>query len=197
MGLNNLNASQKVSITRDSNKSQQFIPDTNSTLDYTAVWVSSNIGGPLNITTNNKGVLESVTNPTTTKHSPHDIYIRKQKKSRESQYGISGSQKSSNGSKSMNPSKPSMAGEWVINNTINSNWSRFGSSSNSNPSNNDGSRNSKFKRSINKSEEKHLESTQREVKAKFLIDEQFRLITTHGANVSIFVWTNNLNVILN
>ena len=85
-GLKNFNASQKVSITRDSNKSQQFIPDTNSTLDYTAVCITSNVGHVLNNTSNNKGVVESATNPTSTKHSPHDVYIRKQKRSRESQY---------------------------------------------------------------------------------------------------------------
>ena len=34
----------QISIARDSNKSQQLVPDTNSTLAYTAACVSSGIG---------------------------------------------------------------------------------------------------------------------------------------------------------
>lgn len=45
-----LQQNQKAGITRDSNKSQQLIPDTNSTLAYTAAWGNSNVGGGPNKT---------------------------------------------------------------------------------------------------------------------------------------------------
>jgi len=35
---------QQVNIARDSNKSQQLVPDTNSTLAYTGEYISSNKG---------------------------------------------------------------------------------------------------------------------------------------------------------
>ena len=182
-GSKNLNASQKVSITRDSNKSQQLIPDTNSTLDYTAAWISSNIGVVINNSSNNKAVLENATNPTTAKHSPHNVFVRRQKKSRQSNYYPSGSKKSSNLSNSVNPSKPSIENEYVGNNTSNSNWSKFGSSSASNPSNNEtDSGNAKQNRKQNKSEEKHLETTQRDMKAILQLEEQLQLASSGIAN---------------
>lgn len=190
-GIKNLNASQKVSITRDSNKSQQLIPDTNSTLDYTAAWISSNIGAGIQNAGNKKVVLENIANPKTAKHSPRNVLIRKQKKSRESNYHPSGSKQSSNWSKSVNPSKPSIENEYSVKNTSNSNCSKFGSSSASNPSNNEtDSGNVKHLRKHNKSEEKHLEATHREMKAILQLEEQLQLASSGIAhNVSNNSWS--------
>lgn len=146
----------QVSITRDSNKSQQLVPDTNSTLAYTAHGVNSNMANK----PAKRCILNSVINPAKTKYSPHALYFKRHKQSKESPYGTSGSNESSGGSKSQNP-KPTICNDY----TSNSLQSNSGMDSHSsNPSNPAIATINVSDKKFSLSDEKQLEPTYREKK---------------------------------
>lgn len=175
---------QQVSMARDSNKSQQLVPDTNSTLAYTAACVSSNKNNA-NGSANNRWILGGINNPGKTKYSPHALYFKRHKKSKESPYCTSGSNESSNGSKSMNPSKPSFNNDYNLQNSSNSNNSRVGSNS-SNPSQNAAGVVNLHERRVTASAEKHLEPIQRERIYKTEVQPQnVQIIEDYGGNKEI------------
>jgi len=158
----------QVNITRDSNKSQQLVPDTNSTLAYTAAWVSSGIG-QVNRKAGNRCILGTVVKPTLKKYSPHNLYFKRHRKSKESPYCTSGSNVSSNGSKLVNTRQPNFINDYKMPNS-NHSESRF-DSNNSNLSNKGiGIVNIKDIKTKTASAEKHLDQTFREKGA--IVDNQ-------------------------
>lgn len=114
-----MKAQNQVSITRDSNKSQQLVPDTNSTLAYTAVWVSTGIGQAK--PSANMCILGSVSKPADTKYSPHTLYFKRHKKSKESPYWTSGSGDSNIESGNKNQRESGYNNDYAIPNSNDSN----------------------------------------------------------------------------
>ena len=111
----------------------------------------------------NKWILGGVANPAKTKYSPHALYFKRHKKNKDSPYWESGSNNSNNGGGNHILNKSSFRNEYAMDNSGNSNLSHFGSSSSSNPSNLAvANENVRINRNRNKSEEKHLEPTQRD-----------------------------------
>lgn len=68
-------------LARDTNKSQQLVFDTNSTLAYTGWVLSSKLNSNFAKVKNNlnRWILESVVKPQKTKFSPHELYFKRQK----------------------------------------------------------------------------------------------------------------------
>lgn len=68
-------------LARDTNKSQQLVFDTNSTLAYTGWVLSSKLNSNFTKVKNNlnRWILESVVKPQKTKFSPHELYFKRQK----------------------------------------------------------------------------------------------------------------------
>jgi dual specificity tyrosine-phosphorylation-regulated kinase 2/3/4 len=116
---NIMKAKHQASITRDSNKSQQQVPDANSTLAYTAAWASSGMGQAKPIA--NTWILGSVPKPADKKYSPHTLYFKRHKKSKESPYWTSGSGDSNIESGNKNPRGNSYVNDYALPNSHDSN----------------------------------------------------------------------------
>lgn len=125
-------------------------------------------------------------NPQNNKYSPHTLYFKRHKKSKESPYGTSGSNESSNGSRSLNPSKPSFGNDYAMSNSFNTNSRIDSNSSNpSNPSNPSniaiGGVNLLENIRYTGSDEKHLEPTHREKEPKLApLPSNVKIIEEYG-----------------